>query len=338
MNHIFIFKRRKIDKQILIGWVLLALILPIMWNIFTFLIPETLIPYFNYWNLGQLIDHSSRTSFRDYWNFDQLSVPLIITLITLLLIPIALALIMLLRMSTTVYTIDEEKIVRRDLLFKKEILWSNIANVQYNITTVNGIQNGKTFSIKNLKGKILLELPCPPEKSFIGNGNLIEILLSIFNSQRSQCTADIKKALPDIVIFQLNFFVRIFLHLFLMFLLFVFLKDMQRHQENIFFGIFLLAIVSYLGLINFNSRYEVQKDGLKYKNIFRKEIKIPWETINHVTHNTGIINYIVLETQSGKLILRGISLINGAKLVHDISLRCQIALEENTSVRRVKRY
>ena len=308
MGDTFIFKRRKIDKQILAGWVL-AFILPIPWAIFS---------------LVGLITHPAEIP---YFVF------LIITPITLLLL--ALTLIMLLRLSTTVYTIDEEKIVKRAFLFKKEILWSSIADVQYNTMSVNGIQTAKTLSLKNLKGKILLAFPCPPEKSFIGKGNLVEILLAIFNSHGQQRAVAIKKDIADLevarqegsTVYQLNSFVKMFLHLILIFVLLGLLTNLltEKHKVGeVLWSIFLFAAITYLGLINFNSRYEIQKDSLKYKNIFQKEISISWGSISHIVHNTGITNNIILETPLGKLKLRGIVLVNGNKLANEISQRCRM--------------
>jgi|GEM_PF-2010748 hypothetical protein len=63
---------------------------------------------------------------------------------------------------------------------------------------------------------------------------------------------------------------------------------------------------------------------LKHKNIFQKEINIPWGSISHIMHNAGITNNIILETLSGKLKLRGIALVNGNKLANEISQRCRM--------------
>ncbi len=85
---------------------------------------------------------------------------------------------------TTIFIIDDEKIVQKDFLAEKEFKWAEIGDIKYQSTVVNSIQTSKYFTLLDNNDKTLIDFPCPTEKSFTGNEKLEDIILTFFNISR----------------------------------------------------------------------------------------------------------------------------------------------------------
>ena len=245
--------------------------------------------------------------------------------------------------------ITDEKIVLNRMFGSVSLHWNEVFDIEHYRGSMNGILTRETLRIQNQEKKNIIELGI---RSFKGDGDIVEVLMGIFEQKSDQRAESIKKMLSQQSdkTYTASLFMKSVISIFPVVFVVIMLVDIFILNEEYKWWEMLLgtvAVISGIGLLGYyrilpilTSRYILTKDALVYRSIFKgKEIVIPYAAIEHIecANTCGIVSIKLALSDHGEFKtprelfsnitkLRNIQFINSKKLSDDLSLRRQAAL------------
>lgn len=234
--------------------------------------------------------------------------------------------------KSTIITVDSTKIVTKDRFGAKEVLWSDILNVVHYTHTTNGILKTEMLNFMGQGDKVLYCAPYHTNKYYSDSGDLADVLLSIYEGRSLKITTQIKEkeVLDPVSIYKIGTFYKLFFSIIPLFLFLMLFVEVYA-AEGIFgkiltIGFFLVLI--YLAVVHITSRFELNENELKYRNIFKKYTIIPVKSIKQIENRKSFFNHLSLNVAGqGMVTFRYLGLLNVDELANEISLRTKIANE-----------